>query len=89
MTKKWIKRGVVGLVLFVVVGGLLFGTELSSYVRSSAKMTQDVVKDAVPIEFELRRAQDLLENILPEIHANIQLIAKEEVEISALKREIQ
>ncbi|MHC4552742.1 MAG: signal peptide-containing protein [Planctomycetota bacterium] len=89
MTKKWIKRGIIGLVLFVVVGGLLFGTDLSSYVRSSAKMTQAKVKDAVPIEFELRRAQDLLEEILPEIHANIQLIAKEEVEIAALKQEIQ
>ena len=89
MTKKWIKRGIVGVVLFVIVGGLLFGTDLYSYVRSSAKMTQDKVKDAVPIEFELRRAQDLLEEILPEIHANIELIAKEEVEIAALKREIQ
>ncbi len=89
MTKKWIKRGAVGLVLFVVIGGLLFGTELSSYVRSSAKMTQNKVKDAVPIEFELHRAQDLLEDILPEIHANIQLIAKEEVEIAALKKEIE
>lgn len=89
MTKKWIKRGIIGLVLFMVVGGLLFGSDLSSYVRSGAKMTQDKVKDAVPIEFELRRAQDLLEEILPEIHANIELIAKEEVEIAALKREIQ
>ncbi len=89
MSKKWIKRGIVGLVLFLIVGGILFGSELSSYVRSSAKMTQDKVKDAVPIEFELRRAQDLLEDILPEIHANIELIAKEEIEIAVLKKEIQ
>ena len=66
MTSKWIKRGIIGLVLFVVVGGVLFGKDLSSYVRSTAKMTQDKVKDAVPIEFELCRAQDLLEEILPE-----------------------
>jgi Sec7-like guanine-nucleotide exchange factor len=89
MTSKWIKRGLIGLVLFVVVGGLLFGKDLSSYVRSTARMTQDKVKDAVPIEFELSRAQDLLEEILPEIHANIELVAKEEVEIAALKKEIQ
>ena len=89
MTKKWIKRGVLGLVLFTVIGGLFFGGDLLSYVRSGAKMTQERVKDAVPIEFELRRSQDLLEEILPEIHANIQLIAKEEVEITALKKEIQ
>lgn len=89
MTKKWIKRGAIGLVVLVIVGGFVFGSDLSSYVRSGAKMTQDKVKDAVPIEFELRRAQDLLEEILPEIHANIELIAKEEVEIAALKKEIQ
>ncbi len=89
MMSKWIKRGLIGLVLFLIVGGLLFGKDLSSYVRSSAKITQDKVKDAVPIEFELRRAQDLLEEILPEIHANIELIAKEEVEIAGLKKEIQ
>ena len=89
MTKKWIKRGIIGLVLMTVIGGAFFGTDLFSYVRSGAKMTQDKVKDAVPIEFELRRAQDLLEEILPEIHANIQLIAKEEVEIAALKKEIE
>lgn len=89
MTRKCIKRGVLGLVLITLLGGLFFGRDLFSYVRSTARMTQEKVKDAVPIEFELCRAQDLLEDILPEIHANIQLIAKEEVEISALKKEIQ
>ena len=89
MLTKWMKRGLIGLGIFVVVGGFFFGSDLMSYVHSSAKMTQEKVKDAVPIEFELRRAQDLLEEILPEIHANIQLIAKEEVELTSLKREIQ
>lgn len=89
MITKWIKRSLIGLAVFLVVGGVLFGRDLSSYVRSSTKMTQDAIRDAVPVEFELRRAQDLLEEILPEIHANIQLIAKEEVEIAALKKEIE
>jgi hypothetical protein len=89
MLTKWMKRGLIGLGIFVVVGGFFFGSDLMSYVHSSAKLTQEKVKDAVPIEFELRRAQDLLEEILPEIHANIQLIAKEEVELTALKQDIQ
>lgn len=84
--KKWIIRGIGVTVVLVITGGLLFGSDLSSYIRSGAKMTQEKVKDAVPIEFELRRAQDLLEEILPEIHANIELISKEEVEIAALKK---
>ena len=89
MITKWIKKGLIGAAAVLIGGTLLFGKDLSSYIRSSAKITQERVKDAVPLEFELRRAQDLLEEILPEIHANIQLIAKEEVEIASLKKEIQ
>lgn len=88
MMTKWVKRGLIGLVIFLVVGGILFGDDLVSYVRSTTKLAQEKVKDSVPIEFELRRAQDLLEEILPEIHANIRLIAQEEVELASLKQEI-
>jgi hypothetical protein len=77
--------GVVGLGL---VGGMLFGKDAVSYVRSSARGVRTAVKDSVPIEFELRRARDMLEEIIPEMHANIRLIAQEEVEVAALKGEI-
>lgn len=86
---KWIKWSLIGLAAFFVIGGFLFGPELFSYVSSSAKMTRDKVKNAVPIEFELQRAQCLLDEIMPEIHANIQMIAQEEVELANLKKEIQ
>jgi hypothetical protein len=71
-----------------LLGGLIFGKDVVSYVRSSARSIRAVAKDAVPIEFELRRARDLLEDIIPEMHANIRLIAQEEVEVAALKGEI-
>jgi hypothetical protein len=88
MIMKWVKMGVIGAVGLTVVGGLLFGKDMISYVKSSAKSVRTVVKDSVPIEFELRRARDLLDDIIPEMHANIRLIAQEEVEIAALKNEI-
>jgi hypothetical protein len=41
------------------------------------------VKDAVPIEFQIQRARDSLNDIIPEMQANIRLIAQQEVEIAA------
>lgn len=88
MIIKWLKRSVIVAVSVSILGGLLFGKDVVSYVRSSAKSVRTVVKDAVPIEFELRRASDLLEQIIPEMHANIRQIAQEEVEVAALKVDI-
>jgi hypothetical protein len=88
MCTKWLKSVVIVLVVGLLVGGLVFGGDLVSYLRSSAKSVQTAVKGSVPIDFELCRARDLLEEIIPEMHANIQLIAQEEVEVAALKTDI-
>ena len=85
---KWIKRGLIVAAGGVLVGSLFFGRDMFSYVTSSAKWTRAAVKDSVPVEFELKRAHDLLEEIIPEIHQNIRLIAQEEVEIAALTADI-
>jgi BMFP domain-containing protein YqiC len=88
MILKWLKRSVIVVAGVSIVGGMLFGKDVVSYVRSSAKSVRTVVKDSVPIEFELRRAGDLLDEIIPEMHANIRQIAQEEVEVAALKVDI-
>ncbi|OHB66040.1 MAG: hypothetical protein A2Y76_11160 [Planctomycetes bacterium RBG_13_60_9] len=89
MILRWAKWGVMGVVGCGLLGGMLFGKDIISYAKSSARGVRTVVKDSVPIEFELRRARDLLEDIIPEMHANIRLIAQEEVEVAALKGEIE
>jgi len=88
MIMKWLKRSVIVVAGISLVGGMLFGKDVVSYVRSSAKSVRTVVKDSVPIEFELRRARDLLDEIIPEMHANVRLIAQEEVEVAALNVDI-
>jgi hypothetical protein len=88
MILRWVKWGVMGTVGLGLLGGIVFGSDIISYAKSSAKGVRTVVKDSVPIEFELRRARDLLEEIIPEMHANIRLISQEEVEVAALKGEI-
>jgi len=88
MILRSVKWGVMGVVGLGLVGGMLFGKDAVSYVKSSARGVRTAVKDSVPVEFELRRARDMIEEIIPEMHANIRLIAQEEVEVAALKGEI-
>jgi hypothetical protein len=88
MIMKWLRRSVLVVAGLSLAGSLIFGKDVVSYVRSSAKSVRTVVKDSVPIEFELRRARDLVEDILPEMQANVRLIAEEEVEVAALKVDI-
>ncbi|HEX4795706.1 MAG TPA: hypothetical protein VH370_18090 [Humisphaera sp.] len=72
----------------LLAGGLMFGNELTSYVRSSARSVRLAVKDNIPVDFELRRAHDLLDEIGPEMHNNVRAIAEQEVEVATLQRDI-
>lgn len=85
---KWGVRGGVATALLVGAAVALQTTGLGSYVFSGSKYVKQAMADSVPIEFELRRARDLIDELIPEMHANIRLIAKEEVEIESLETEL-
>jgi flagellar biosynthesis chaperone FliJ len=85
---KLVKWAVIGTGGAVLVGGFVFGRDLVSYVSTGTRSVQTAVRDSVPIEFELRRAKDMVDDILPEMHANIRLIAQQEVEIESLRTDI-
>ncbi|HOB73161.1 MAG TPA: hypothetical protein PKG54_01420 [Phycisphaerae bacterium] len=89
MITKTIKYGILGVLGLALIGGLLFGTDLLSYASSSARSVRTAMKENVPIEFELQRARDMLEQIIPEMQANIRLIAQEEVEVANLEADIR
>jgi hypothetical protein len=71
-----------------LLGGFIFGTDLGSYVRSSFNSTARSVKDNVPLDFQLQRARDLLADTGPEMQKNVRLMAEEEVDIAALRADI-
>src|SRR5687768_11289338 len=88
MFLKLTKIGLLSMGAVALAAGLAFGTDAVSYLSSSTRSVRTAVKDAVPVEFQLRRARDLVDDIIPEMHANIRLIAQQEVEIENLKRDI-
>ena len=88
MILKLVKLGMLGAVGLAIAGGLVFGRDLCSYVTSSARSMRTAVTENVPVEFQLRRARDLVDDILPEMHACVRIIAEQEVEIAALGKDI-
>jgi hypothetical protein len=71
-----IKKAIYGSVGLVLLGGLIFGTDLPSYVGTSFGWMKDTVKDSVPVEFQIERAQ------------HMRVIAREEVEVERLDERI-
>jgi chromosome segregation ATPase len=79
--------------LFVVVGlgvlgVLFFGRDAVSYVCTSASRVQDSVRSNIPVEFEIDRARTMVKDLVPDIRRNMHVIAKEEVEIENLEKQI-
>ena len=85
MCKKFVMMGIVGAV--TAVG--LAGTGAWSYVKTGYNTASRSVKDSVPIEWELKRARDMIEDLKPEIAKNLQVVAREEVGVQRLAEEIQ
>ena len=88
MICKMVKLGLLSVAGLTIAGGLLFGHEFSSYITSSTRAVRTAANDAVPIDFQLRRARDLVDDIIPEMQANVRVIAQQEVEIESLKKDI-
>ena len=85
---RTVKKAALGSAVALTAGTLLFGGEIVSYAKTSLYAVQREAKAAVPLAFELQRARDLLDDVLPELHENIRRIAREEVELESLNRSI-
>ena len=88
MVSKFLKPVAVVAVSVVVLGFLLFGRGFSSYLRTGSREIQRAAQESVSVEFELQRARDMVDEILPQLQANVRLIAEDEVEIAALEKDI-
>ncbi len=72
----------------LLVGGLLLGSNALSYIRTSVGYVSEAARDVVPIEFEIERARGMIRDLVPEVRKNMHVIAKEEVEVQRLQKQI-
>lgn len=84
MVKKGIFAG--GAVLLLL--GLLFGKDAFSYASTSLGWVRNTVDEKVPVAFQIQRAKDMIKGLAPEIRRNMEMIAKEEVDVHRLKQQL-
>ncbi len=67
----------------------LASTGAWSYMKCGYRTASDSVRDSVPIDWEIKRARQMIEDLKPEIAQNLQVIAREEVGVQRLATEIK
>ncbi len=84
MFKKMAMVGILGALGAVTV----VGTGAWSYVRTGVNSAHQTVRDSVPIDWEIKRARDMISDLKPEIRRNAEVVAREEVAVRHLSEEI-
>jgi len=88
MVCSMVKKGVLGAALSAGALYLVFGTSAPSYVRTAFHKVRHNVSDRVPDQFQIDRARVEIGNLEPAIIENRETLARAEVDVEHLQREI-
>jgi len=83
-----VKKAVLGAALGAGALYMAFGTSAPSYVCTAFHRVRHNAQDAVPPQFEIERARGEIANLEPAIKDNIEALARAEVDVEHLDREI-
>ncbi|MCC6783481.1 MAG: hypothetical protein IT457_11630 [Planctomycetes bacterium] len=85
---KLLKWAVIGTVAVGGAGYVLFGTHVGSYLGTAATSLREGVAESIPIDFELKRAQNLIREIEPQLHDARRELAQSEVDLQAVQEDV-
>lgn len=85
MLKKLMLFGIVGLVGTLAVAKI----GAWSYIKTGVNTAGDSMRDSVPIEWEIKRARQMIMDLKPEIRNNLHVVAQEEVGVKNLAAQIE
>lgn len=83
-----IKKALLSVVVVGLVAGVLFGQDAFSYLKTTHRRVSQSVKESVPTDFQIDRARQMVADLQPVIQEAMHVIAKEEVALEQLDREI-
>lgn len=84
MCKKFMMVGAITL----LGAATLATTGAWSYVRTGVRTASESVRSSVPVEFQIERARQMIQDLKPEIAENMKVVARERVEVRKLGEQI-
>jgi len=85
--KVMLRKLVFSVGAVTVLSGLSLLTPLGSYARCATNWLTQSASDAVPLEWEIKRARQMIGDLQPEIANNAKQIAREKIELARLQRQ--
>ena len=83
-----LKKAIVAGGAVALLSSLAIGVPLASYTRCGVSWLRDSAGDAVPLEWELKRARQMISDLKPEIAGNAKQIARETIEVGRLEKQL-
>lgn len=83
-----IRKIAAGTLAVAAIGGLVLGKDMFSYARTGYTTARDRIRSEVPVEFEIDRARQEVERLLPEVRKSMHVMAEEQVEVAHLEKSI-
>ncbi|MCA9241960.1 MAG: hypothetical protein KDA37_17235, partial [Planctomycetales bacterium] len=84
-----IKKSIITGLSIALAAGLLFGTSALSYLKTAYRGVTTSVENSVPVEFQIERARNMVQDLTPEVRQAMHVIAKEEIELEQLGNQIE
>ncbi len=72
----------------VGLGSFVFGMDAVSYLRTFGQEVRNTVKSNVSLDFEVKRAREMVENLIPEIHNSYHVISEQQVDVEYIEKEV-
>lgn len=85
---KLLKWTAIGVVTLVGTGYLVFGTEAGSYLHAATNEIREGIKDQIPIEFQIKRAEACIQEIEPQLDKARREVAQAEVDLERLEGDV-
>jgi hypothetical protein len=84
--KPMIKKLALAGGALALLSSVTMGLPLFSYARCGVNYLKETTSGAMPMEWELKRARQMIVDLKPEIEANAKQIAYEKIEVARLQK---